>query len=116
MKILFVCTGNTCRSPMAEALARKMLADRLGVKESELGERGYRVLALATTPTLVAAHNIPWEQNASQPVVASLSVAPQYINTSDVSDASDGSVNAKKTEFEVNALLTSIPAELQRFR
>jgi RpiB/LacA/LacB family sugar-phosphate isomerase len=26
--LLFVCTGNTCRSPMAEALARKALADR----------------------------------------------------------------------------------------
>jgi len=25
MKILFVCSGNTCRSPMAEGLARKML-------------------------------------------------------------------------------------------
>jgi len=27
-KILFVCTGNTCRSSMAEAIARKMLRDR----------------------------------------------------------------------------------------
>jgi RpiB/LacA/LacB family sugar-phosphate isomerase len=26
--LLFVCTGNTCRSPMAEALARRALADR----------------------------------------------------------------------------------------
>ncbi|MCW5558176.1 MAG: low molecular weight protein arginine phosphatase, partial [Verrucomicrobiae bacterium] len=26
--ILFVCTGNTCRSPMAEALARTALAGR----------------------------------------------------------------------------------------
>lgn len=28
MNILFVCTGNTCRSPMAEGLFKKMLADK----------------------------------------------------------------------------------------
>ena len=28
MNILFVCTGNTCRSPMAEGLFKKLLADR----------------------------------------------------------------------------------------
>jgi protein-tyrosine phosphatase len=46
--LLFVCTGNTCRSPMAEAIARKLLADRLKVKEAELGERGYRVISAGT--------------------------------------------------------------------
>ena len=30
MKILFVCTGNTCRSCMAEALAGRFLQDRFG--------------------------------------------------------------------------------------
>ncbi|MEW5875877.1 MAG: hypothetical protein AB1752_11940 [Candidatus Zixiibacteriota bacterium] len=27
-RVLFVCTGNTCRSPMAEGILRRMLADR----------------------------------------------------------------------------------------
>ncbi len=30
LKILFVCTGNTCRSVMAEALARKLMSERFG--------------------------------------------------------------------------------------
>lgn len=41
--IVFVCTGNTCRSPMAEGLCRKMLADRLNCSESELTQRGFIV-------------------------------------------------------------------------
>jgi len=32
LSILFVCTGNTCRSPMAETLARSILGARLGLE------------------------------------------------------------------------------------
>ncbi len=42
---LFVCTGNTCRSPMAQGLARKLLAERLGCKVGELICRGYELLS-----------------------------------------------------------------------
>jgi protein-tyrosine phosphatase len=41
--LLFVCTGNTCRSPMAEALCKVLLARRLGCTVDALEERGYVV-------------------------------------------------------------------------
>jgi protein-tyrosine-phosphatase len=39
MRILFVCTGNTCRSPMAAAIARKIAAER-GLSDIEVGSAG----------------------------------------------------------------------------
>lgn len=39
--VLFVCTGNTCRSPLAEGLCKKLLADRLGVPPDDLPRHGY---------------------------------------------------------------------------
>jgi protein-tyrosine phosphatase len=41
--LLFVCSGNTCRSAMAEALARRMISQKLGVAPDELGERGITI-------------------------------------------------------------------------
>jgi protein-tyrosine phosphatase len=43
--ILFVCTGNTCRSPLAEGLAKNLLAQRLGCPVGDLPARGYWVLS-----------------------------------------------------------------------
>jgi len=41
--VLFVCAGNTDRSPLAAALLRRRLSEILGVPEADLEERGYRV-------------------------------------------------------------------------
>ncbi|MEM6394376.1 MAG: low molecular weight protein arginine phosphatase [Planctomycetota bacterium] len=41
--VLLVCTGNTCRSPMAEGIARQVLAEMRGVSVEALEEDGVRV-------------------------------------------------------------------------
>ncbi|MEQ8838920.1 MAG: L-threonylcarbamoyladenylate synthase [Lacipirellulaceae bacterium] len=43
MLVLVVCTGNTCRSPMAEAILKKLLAEQMKCAISELEERGVQV-------------------------------------------------------------------------
>jgi len=46
--ILFVCTGNSCRSPIAEHLCRRHLAAALGVGEEELAQCGFWVASGGT--------------------------------------------------------------------
>lgn len=52
MMIVLCCTGNTCRSPMAEALLRRLLAERLGCPVDEVEGRGIIVTSagIAASP------------------------------------------------------------------
>jgi L-threonylcarbamoyladenylate synthase len=43
VKFLFVCTGNTCRSPMAEGIFRKYLAEKLKCDVDRLNKIGYKI-------------------------------------------------------------------------
>jgi protein-tyrosine phosphatase len=70
--ILFVCSGNTCRSPMAEALARQLLAQKLGVREDELDKKGVTVLS-AGSFAMPGARATPAAVEALKPFGADLS-------------------------------------------
>jgi len=49
IKFLFVCTGNTCRSPMAEGIFRKYLAGKLQCDVDDLGKMGYKISSAGVT-------------------------------------------------------------------
>lgn len=74
-RVLFVCTGNTCRSPMAEAILRKKLTEQ-GLEQIQVQSAG--VAAAAATPAskgaVAALRNlqINAEQHQSQPFTSEL--------------------------------------------
>ncbi len=89
LSIVFVCTGNTCRSPMAEALCRSMLAKRLGCAVQELADRGVIVSSAGISATMggrpspeavavMSEFGIDLSSHASQPL------GPQLIRHADM--------------------------------
>lgn len=81
--ILFVCTGNTCRSPMAEMICCKILAQNLHCEIGDLEDNGFLIMSagLATTSTcgatpeardVMRSYNLSLERHESQPLSSGL--------------------------------------------
>jgi L-threonylcarbamoyladenylate synthase len=70
--VLFVCSGNTCRSPMAEALARSVLAQKMGVSEDQLEQKGMSVIS-AGSFAMPGSRATPQAVEAVRPLGADLS-------------------------------------------
>jgi len=70
-RLLFVCTGNTCRSPLAEALAREGLR-RLGWRHVEVASAGVAAApgqpASMGSSSVAARHGLSLEGHRSAPV------------------------------------------------
>ncbi len=66
LTVLFVCLGNSCRSPMAEAIARQHAGDLWEVTSGGLTPLGY--IAEPTIATL-AKNNVPAEGLASKAIL-----------------------------------------------
>jgi protein-tyrosine-phosphatase len=81
--VLLVCTGNTCRSPMAEGLFRHLLAKKVGCQPGELEDRGVVVMsagiaamlggrAAAEAMQVMSEQNIDLSTHESQPLTEQL--------------------------------------------
>lgn len=113
---MFVCTGNTCRSPMAEGLFRKMLADKLGCQEDELSDHGFIVgsaglaAAMGAPPspegvTILAEQGIDIQAHESQPLTERLLEQADYLYT--MTQGHRAAILAERPDLEKSVRLLS---------
>ncbi len=81
MQLLFVCTGNTCRSPLAEALARRLIAERalVDIEVSSAGTSAWPDAPASDGSLLVAMeHGIDLSEHRAR------QLSPEIVSASDL--------------------------------
>lgn len=112
-KILFVCTGNTCRSPMAAGLAKKYFSEKLGCSVSDLRNYGIDVISAgifasdgskATPEAILAAKSLGADISRHR----SRKLTSELINDADVVFC--------MTDFHVEAVRQMLPTAAGKVR
>ncbi|MGB2805634.1 MAG: low molecular weight protein arginine phosphatase [Candidatus Zixiibacteriota bacterium] len=81
LRVLFVCTGNTCRSPMAEGILKKMLEDK-GVDNLEVSSAGTH--GLSNAPASLFAREVAGDRNIDLSGHRSRRLTPEMIREADL--------------------------------
>jgi len=97
IRILFVCAGNTCRSPMAAAFCRKYISEKLDCTVDETEVRGYKIISAGLTAGsgmpassevvgICARKGIDLSGHRSRPLTSGQAEASDYIFAMNKSD------------------------------
>lgn len=94
INVLFVCLGNICRSPMAEAVFKKLvdeagLADNFQIDSAGTGDWHVGEKAHPGTRAILAQHNIQYNGRSRQITAQDMANRSSYIITMDQSNSND---------------------------
>lgn len=94
IKVLFVCLGNICRSPMAEGVFTQMvadagLADRIEIDSAGTGSWHVGEKAHPGTRQVLQAHGIPYNGRARQVTAPDMADGQTYVVAMDNSNLRD---------------------------
>lgn len=123
IKVLFVCLGNICRSPMAEFVFKQMVAERGLSAEFEIASaatEGYNEMCHAGihhgTKAILKAMHVPFEEHYSRRIRSNDYAYYNYILAMDDSNIEDiQAVIGQDTEHKIYRLLdfTSHPRNIK---
>jgi protein-tyrosine phosphatase len=121
VKVLFVCLGNICRSPMAEAVFKKMvdeagLSDKIAVDSAGTGSWHIGDRAHPDTRRILAQHGLDYDGRARKVQASELSGSNLYIvamdqaNVRDLRAYSKGNLQIYRLlDFATNSDVRDIP-------